>query len=174
MFFLHDLEEFPRTCPNSLKRYVLTKFSRRIKDDHSVKALNPLFKEKCLSPCHGSEYSNKPGNVSILVGVNLQGGKGSEIPLTTSKSKDRPVDGSDLWGGELSPKRSKPIPLVEVVRGVGISFDGLGVWRSLPTSTGIGAAARGHLSHNPNSSSPSCIYSSCIRRCVSTHWFCPP
>jgi hypothetical protein len=59
-----------------LKRYVLTRFSRRIKDDHSVKALNPLFKEKYLTACNWSEYSNKPGNVSILVGVNLKEGRG--------------------------------------------------------------------------------------------------
>jgi len=43
--------------------------SNTIKDDHSVKALNPLFKEKYLTACNWSEYSNKPRNVSILVGV---------------------------------------------------------------------------------------------------------
>jgi hypothetical protein len=63
------------SCPNGLKRYVLTKLLRRIKDP-SVKALNPLLKEKYLSACNWSEYSNKPGNVSILVGVNLKEGRG--------------------------------------------------------------------------------------------------
>ena len=76
---------------------ILGEASNAIKDDPSVKALNPLFKEKCLSTCHGSEYSNKPGNVSILVGVNLHGGKGSEIPITTGRSLL--FDGADCGEG---------------------------------------------------------------------------
>ena len=62
--------------PKWIETIVLTKLPRRIKDDHSVKALNLLFKEKYLTACNWSEYSNKPGNVSILVGVNLKEGRG--------------------------------------------------------------------------------------------------